>query len=179
MPEPDSAIVTQRLRLPLLSGDQMRRLGEGEVESVARELGLQLSEEWAGEVRWLAGFRARQLVERPEDAPWLIRPIVRSDTGEAIGYLNFHRAADDRGMVEIGYTLLPAARGNGYALEAVRAAFEWARHERGARVVRASIAPDNVRSINLVTKLGLVHVGEQWDEEDGRELIYEREAWTD
>ena len=38
-----------------------------------------------------------------------------------------------------------------------------------------SVAPDNERSINLITKLGFVHTGEQWDPDDGRELVYELE----
>ena len=57
--------------------------------------------------------------------------------------------------------------------------FAWAERRPEVRYLRAAIAPDNERSINLVTKLGLVHIGEQWDEDDGRELIYEREVAAD
>ena len=39
--------------------------------------------------------------------------------------------------------------------------------------VRASISPDNVASLRLVAQYGFVQVGEQWDEEDGRELVLE------
>ncbi len=42
---------------------------------------------------------------------------------------------------------------------------------------RASISPDNERSINLATKLGMTRVGAQWDEEDGLELIFALEGW--
>jgi RimJ/RimL family protein N-acetyltransferase len=178
MQESDRVISSERLVLPILSLDQLRRVADGDAGSVGRELGVILDEEWLKEVRVLAGMRARQLADRPQDGPWLLRPIVLATALRAIGFLNFHRDPDERGMVEIGYTLLPGARGQGYAIEAVRAAFAWAQRS-GAHVVRASISPDNERSINLVTKLGLVHVGEQWDEEDGRELIYEREAETD
>jgi hypothetical protein len=30
--------------------------------------------------------------------------------------------------------------------------------------------------LNLIGKLGFVHTGEQWDPEDGRELVYELEV---
>jgi RimJ/RimL family protein N-acetyltransferase len=129
-------------------------------------------------VRWLAGMRARQVRERPDDAPWLLRAIVRSEPGlprQAIGHLNFHAGPNEDGQVEIGYTLLPAARGQGYAIEAVRAMFDWARRVHGVRRFRASVAPDNERSLNLIGKLGFVHTGEQWDPDDGRELVYELE----
>lgn len=38
---------------------------------------------------------------------------------------------------------------------------------------RASVAPDNARSQNLLHKLGFVKIGEQWDEEDGLEWVFE------
>jgi RimJ/RimL family protein N-acetyltransferase len=177
--DPDAVITSERLRMPLLTREQLQRIADGDGASVGRELGSVLPAEWLDSVKRLAGYRAHQLGERPQDAGWLLRPIILAENDEVVGYLNFHRAPDERGMVEIGYTLLPDARGRGYAIEAVRAAFEWAQRAHGARVMRASVAPTNERSINLITKLGMTHVGEQWDDEDGRELIYEREAWVD
>ena len=41
------------------------------------------------------------------------------------------------------------------------------------RVLRASISPDNEPSLNLVASFGLERNGEQWDEEDGLEWIFE------
>jgi RimJ/RimL family protein N-acetyltransferase len=40
-------------------------------------------------------------------------------------------------------------------------------------VVRASISPDNEASLATVAGFGFTRVGEQWDEEDGRELLFE------
>jgi RimJ/RimL family protein N-acetyltransferase len=42
--------------------------------------------------------------------------------------------------------------------------------------VRLSIAPDNTASTALALQHGFVRTGEQWDDEDGREIIYEIEA---
>jgi RimJ/RimL family protein N-acetyltransferase len=42
------------------------------------------------------------------------------------------------------------------------------------RVVRASIRPDNVASLGTIAPFGFVRVGEQWDEVDGLEIVYER-----
>jgi ribosomal-protein-alanine N-acetyltransferase len=169
----DAVITSERLTLPLLSLDQLDRVAAGEVASLGAELDATFSDEWLETARWLAGTRARQIRTRPADAPWLLRPILRTDAREAIGYLNFHGAPDETGMVEVGYTLLPAARGQGYALESVRAAFDWATRVYGIRRFRASVAPDNQRSLNLIAKLGFVKTGEQWDEEDGLEYVHE------
>lgn len=169
-------IRSERVELPLLSLSQLDRLAAGDGASVAAELGAVLPPAWLAEVQWLAMVRAEQLRLRPADGPWLLRPILRrgeDDARTAIGYLNFHGGPDENGRVEIGYTLLPDARGQGYAIEAVRAAFEWAIEVHGIRRFRAAVAPENERSRNLILKLGFHQTGEQWDEVDGLELVYE------
>ena len=49
-----------------------------------------------------------------------------------------------------------------------------AQAEPGIRTVRASISPDNTASLATVAGFGFSQVGEQWDDEDGLELIFER-----
>ena len=179
MQEENLLISSERLDLPLLSLDQLDQLAAGDRESVAAELDATLSADWLDQVRWLAGMRAQQLRLQPADEPWLLRPILlRGSNGgrEAIGYLNFHAGPDESGMVEVGYTLLPAARGEGYAIEAVRAAFDWATRVNGIRRFRASVSPDNERSLNLIGKLGFRQTGDQWDDRDGLELVFELEV---
>jgi RimJ/RimL family protein N-acetyltransferase len=171
-------ITTPRLELHLLSLQELDKVASGDATGFAARIGANVDEEWVAEVSGLAGFRARQLRERPADEPWLLRAIVTAQPGEprrAIGFLNFHAGPDERGMVEIGYTLMPHARGRGYAIEAVRGAFDWATREFGIRRFRASISPGNERSENLIFKLGFVRTGEQWDDRDGLEYVYELE----
>ena len=65
-------------------------------------------------VRW----RLAQIAADPSEEPWLLRAIVERDEGVAVGYVNFHSLPDERGMVEIGYTIVPSRRRQGYASEA-------------------------------------------------------------
>jgi RimJ/RimL family protein N-acetyltransferase len=51
--------------------------------------------------------------------------------------------------------------------------FDWAARTHGVGRFRASIAPDNEPSLALIDRLGFEQVGDQWDEEDGLELIFE------
>ena len=174
----DLFIRSERLDLPLLSLEQLDELGAGDVGSLGNALGATFSTEWVEHVRWLAARRAQQLRQHSADGPWLLRPILlrtseAASPRPALGYLNFHAAPDAQGMVEIGYMLLPGARGQGYAIEAVRAAFDWAMRVHGIRHFRAAVAPDNARSLNLIAKLGFRQTGEQWDDEDGLELVFE------
>jgi len=176
----DAPVRSERLELPLLSLDQLDRLAAADPSPVAAQLNATLAPAWVAEVRRLSSLRAEQARRRPRDRTWLLRPIllrgVDGAPADAIGYVNFHAAPHADGRVEIGYALLPAYRGHGYALEAVRAMFDWARQHPGVRRFRASVAPGNERSLNLITKLGFERVGEQWDEEDGLEYVYEVDA---
>jgi RimJ/RimL family protein N-acetyltransferase len=76
-------------------------------------------------------------------------------------------------MVEVGYSIDPLHRRQGYARAALRALLERAAHEPGVATVRASISPGNRGSRALVLAHGFTVVGEQWDEEDGREIVHE------
>ncbi len=129
----------------------------------------------------LVRMRTDQLAADPAQEPWLLRMMVLRSTsasnpvGSAIGYANFHASPDERGMVEIGYQVEAHLRGQGYAGEAATAMWEWAaRH--GARILLASIAPHNAPSIALVRRAGFRPVGEQIDDIDGLEVIWEREV---
>lgn len=75
--------------------------------------------------------------------------------------------------VELGYTVFAQFRGRGYATEAAAGLIRWARDERGVRAILASVAPGNEPSLAIVRKLGFVQVSEQWDDEDGLELVFE------
>jgi ribosomal-protein-alanine N-acetyltransferase len=166
-------ITSGRLEMPLLSETHLAQLAVGNAGGVATDLDAHISPEWAAEARRLAGFRLRQVRERPTDAPWLLRAILLREGRIAAGYINFHGAPDERGVPEIGYTVLPPYRRRGYASEAVRALFDWAMQEHGVRRFRASVSPDNEASLGLIGKLGFTQIGDQWDEEDGLELVFE------
>lgn len=177
-PPTRDAVTSERLTLPLLTASRMERVLAGDVESVSAEIGVALPASWVADADRLIRYRLGQVQAHPESEPWLIRLIAtRSDPARAMGIINFHGPPDDRGFAEIGYSLDPEFRGHGYAIEAVRAMFDWAAANHGVSRFRASIAPDNHRSTNLVAKLGMARVGAQWDEEDGLELIYTVERW--
>jgi len=76
-------------------------------------------------------------------------------------------------MVEIGYAIDPAYRRQGYARAAVAAMLDRARREPAVKIVRASVRPDNQPSWRVLEPYGFEAVGEQWDDEDGTELIVE------
>lgn len=124
---------------------------------------------WSG----LWRMRRDQVREDRENAGWVTGAIVDSDLGRCVGRAGFHGRPDGRGMVEVGYVVLPGHRRRGYGRAALRAMLERAASDPDVRVVRASVSPDNLASRHLVASFGFVRVGEQWDIEDGLEIIFE------
>ncbi len=124
----------------------------------------------------LLRLRLGQMVEEPESQRWLVRALVRRHDTVMIGHAGFHGPPGSHGLApgqaEFGYTVFPEYRGRGYATEAAVALMEWAKGE-GVRGFVASVAPSNEPSLAIVRKLGFVQTGEQWDDEDGLELVFE------
>jgi RimJ/RimL family protein N-acetyltransferase len=120
--------------------------------------------------------RVPQVTSDPSVNPWLVRLAVLRDTDEIVGLVGFHDRPDARGMVEIGYRVLPAYRRRGLAREMAMTMWSYAASRPDVRVLRATVAPDNAASRAVIEAAGLVHVGEQLDPEDGLELVYEISA---
>lgn len=124
-------------------------------------------------------MRVAQLEREPADAIWVTRLLVLESSnggaqGTVVGRAGFHgRPDDERGMVEVGYSIDPLHRRRGHARAALEILLAVARADERVTVVRASVGPWNEASRALVVGFGFVEVGEQWDEEDGREIVYE------
>lgn len=121
-------------------------------------------------------IRSTQIRENPDAAPWITRILVSPQTGRPVGMAGFHGPPDERGMVEIGYQVDPGHRRRGHARRAVEILLDVARRRPDVQVVRATISPDNEASLALISQYGFVRRGEQWDEEDGLEIIFEVSA---
>ena len=121
---------------------------------------------------WLWAIRAEQIRQDPSYAEWVARPGLVD--GGVVGHAGFHGPPDERGMVEVAYSVDPAHRRRGHARAMLAAALDWAAADPRVRVVRASISPENVASLATIKPFGFTQVGEQWDEEDGLELLFER-----
>ena len=93
--------------------------------------------------------------------PYFAYVIVRLTDGLAVGDAGFHGPPGEDGDVEIGYAVVPAARGNGLASEATGLLVTWARSQPGVRTVSARVDPSNEASRRLLERLGFVRDGER------------------
>jgi RimJ/RimL family protein N-acetyltransferase len=166
--------VTARVRIVHLSPQALAALAAGDLAAAIDLSGLPLTPYTVSDERigvWQR--RAVQVVETPEDLPWVTGVLVDDETGAVVGGAGFHAAPDENGMVEAGYGVDPDHRRRGYARAALLLMVEHARSDPSIRVFRVTVSPDNVASLGLVAQLPFVEVGEQWDDEDGLETIFE------
>lgn len=101
-----------------------------------------------------ATARFERMVRTAAELPWAKRPIVERASGAVVGYLGLdHLSIDNVAQVEIGYRLVPTARGQGYATEAGRALLDRVDGD-GRRELVAIIDPTNGPSARTIARLG-------------------------
>jgi [ribosomal protein S5]-alanine N-acetyltransferase len=165
---------SERLRLISMRPAFIQAVLDGKRAKAGRLLDIIVPDEWPDEdVRYL-DLWFKDMTDAPQFAKWRARVIVPAEgTSHMIGHAGFHGPPDDTGMVEVGYTIFPEFRRQGLATEAAQRLIDFAK-ENGATRIRASVSPDNVPSLAMIKTLGLVQIGEQMDEIDGLELVFER-----
>ncbi|MGI5426692.1 GNAT family N-acetyltransferase [Streptomyces sp. CA-179760] len=129
--------------------------------------------EWLGEspaegTRVGAGLVFKQYEDGVHRPQWGMYVLVRREDDQALGAMGFHAVPDEAGRVEIGYDLVEAARGHGYATEALRALSAWALAQDEVRTVVANVERDNTPSRNVLTRAGFTAVTE-----DTEQVTYE------
>jgi [ribosomal protein S5]-alanine N-acetyltransferase len=164
--------VAATVELLALPAPALRALLRGDLDAAGRAAGVDLPPSFLDDGS-LWGLRLGQLESDPASALWLIRAIVEP-SGAVVGHAGFHGPPDPRGMVEVGYRITPEHRRRGHARAALGELLVFARAQ-GAKIARASISPDNAASLALAGSFGFTQIGEQHDEIDGVELVFERQ----
>jgi RimJ/RimL family protein N-acetyltransferase len=165
------------VRIVHLTAAAFRALARGDLAGAEAVSPVALSAYLAGpECRGLWQMRSAQCEQDPGSAAWITGIVWDERHSRAVGAAGFHGPPDSDGMVEIGYRIDPSHRRRGYARAALEALLGRAATEADVRRVRVSIRPDNLASSGLALQYGFRQIGEQWDDEDGLELIYETGA---
>jgi RimJ/RimL family protein N-acetyltransferase len=167
----------QQVRIVHLPGPVFQALANGDLTAANAVSPVPLTPLFiAPESSGVWRMRSKQIAEDPVSAAWVNGVIWCERQQVAVGHAGYHGPPDPSGMVEIGYTVDPAYRRRGYARAALEALLQRAGREPRVRTARVSIRPDNVASYRLASQYGFVKVGEQWDDEDGLEIVYEVEV---
>jgi len=119
------------------------------------------------------GWRVPQVKVDPSVNKWFVRWIVLKETAEVIGSTSFHGVPDADGMMEIGLGIEEPFQNKGYAKESLKGMWSWVSQFPQVKTLRYTVSPDNLPSIAVINYFGFEYKGQQIDEEDGPENIYE------
>lgn len=170
----DQVIRTPRLSLVLLHTETLAALLAHDLDRASYLQGLDLPEDsfsFDGGDDPFFRVQLERHRSHPDGRSWCARVMV-GEQDEVLGHCGFHGPPEAVGRAEIGYTVMPAHRGKGYASEAAMALVGWA-WQQGEETVYASVSPHNAASLAVVRKLGFVQTGVQMDEIDGEELVFQ------
>ncbi len=151
---------------------------DGRRDEAATVLGAELPDEFprTGERRFLE-LRLGQMRKDARFQDWSPFAVVLE--GRMIGHAGYHgppgvNTRQNPDAVELGYTIEPGYRHRGYATAAATELIRRAQ-ERGIRHFIACSSPGNESSLAIIRRLGFIHTGEEMDDEDGLELVFELE----
>jgi ribosomal-protein-alanine N-acetyltransferase len=174
--DPVPSIHTARLELVSMPLAFMEALLAGDTAAAGEAIQAEVPENLRSNLEDFLRYRLAQVRADPSIRRWLGRAMVLTEADGArrvIGTIGFHGPPDDRGRLEIGYSVQERYRRQGFAREAVRAMLDWAAEEHRIYRFIASISPGNEPSLALTRSFGFVQTGEQMDEIDGLELVVE------
>lgn len=132
----------------LTDPEVMRFLGG---ETVPHEDVPRVVEKWLD--RWEQNGLGHFVLERREDGRFLGRVGLVVWDPRTWRHTTFAEGGG-HAQPELGWTLVRAHWGHGYATEAARVVRDWARRERGVERLVSLIAPENVASQRVAQRLG-------------------------
>jgi ribosomal-protein-alanine N-acetyltransferase len=128
-------------------------------------LGVRVPDDWPAEdLRDFLPIYSQIVDEQAARQGWGIWLMLDPAAQSLVGDIGFKGPPDALHTAEIGYSVLPAFRGRGYASEAARALVAWGLAHPGVRRIVANCRFDNAASIRVLEKAGLRQTGRDRDE---------------
>ena len=118
-------------------------------------------------------YRAPRVAANPGWAKYLLRVAVLKNNPIIIASAGFHNAPDAAGMIEIGFGVDSKFQNQGFGQEILHAMWSWVVKDPLVKTLRYTVSPENSVSQHIIKKFNFNLIGEQIDEEDGLELIYD------
>jgi RimJ/RimL family protein N-acetyltransferase len=158
---------TKRLQLIPFSLD-LKKAAISDRARLIEMLGVRVPEHWPGpDLMEALPFFVENMEKAPFEPAWdwiAIHTMNRT----VIGDIGFMGGPDQGGVAEVGYSIVPEYRNQGYATEMARGLIAWAFQEKGIKLVTAACLDNNIGSIKVLEKVGMHRL-----EPDGNMLKWE------
>lgn len=112
-------------------------------------------------------FLSEHLKANPDELDWWTYLFIHVEDSVLIGMGGYKGRADNSGMVEIGYAVVPAYRRRGLATEAARGLIDHAFSHAHIRRVDAHTLAERNASTRVLEKAGMKRVGTLSDPDHG------------
>jgi len=144
---------TKRLQLVPFTRELMKTTLAGR-EALGAQLGVEIPSTWPGSdlAEALPGC-VEQMEHAASEFAWNWLIVHKRDL-VIVGDVGFLGGPQD-GMVEIGYSIVPQYRNQGYATEAALSLIHWALQQREIYRVTAQCLDSNLGSIKVLQKIGM------------------------
>lgn len=153
-------IKTDRLMLITFTAEMMQAAISNEHE-LAQVAGYQVADNYpSDDYKEILPFKIQRYSQYPAENEWE-GLIVHQEDQMIMGDMGFRRSTDDPDELELGYSIVPAYQGRGYATEMAQALISWGLTQAGIKRVIASCDNNNQASIRVLEKAGLKRLGEQ------------------
>jgi ribosomal-protein-alanine N-acetyltransferase len=153
-----SRIETERLFLFPIERKVMVRINRGERPDISI---YQPHPQWPLPIL-LEAFpvMANDLLDDPSLIGWHAWCIVHMQDKMIIGDVGFKGAPDEKGLIKVGYSVIPAYRNKGIAREAVEAIVNIVKEDPEVKRITAEVLALNLPSIRMLRSLGWEHVSD-------------------
>ena len=138
---------------------------------LGRMLGVTVFDDWF-DFPGVAGIEAirfsyQYLKANPDALGWWTYFFIHVKDNVLVGLGGYKGQADESGLVEIGYAIVPAYRGRGLATEAAQWLVDYAFSHQHIQMVDAHTLAERNASTRVLEKAGMKQVGTAHDPEEG------------
>lgn len=117
-------IEATNLKLAPCDQETLKAVMEGN-ESLSQQLGIPVAEDWLYADNHSLE-QASQCLEEVAEKGWWLYLVIDKEENVVVGSGGFKGKPDEKGMVEVGYEISPAHRGNDFATEVMEALIDHA-----------------------------------------------------
>ncbi|WKA58291.1 GNAT family N-acetyltransferase [Planococcus shenhongbingii] len=152
-------VTTDRLKVITFELEMIEALLEGP-EQLEKLIPYQVLADYPMDVyKQFFPYKIDRFIEQPEENVWE-GLIINRELHMVIGDIGFKGGPDEKGEINLGYSVLPRFQGHGFATEAAAAMLEWGLEQPGVKKVTATCSPGNIASIRVLQKAGLKQLRE-------------------
>ncbi|WP_226037895.1 GNAT family N-acetyltransferase [Aquibacillus saliphilus] len=149
---------TDRLTLVTFTVDMMKAILIGK-NQLSKITNYQVADEYPMKVyKQLLPYKIERFAQYPEENKWE-GVIIHKRDNTIMADIGFKGGPDEKGEMDLGYSVVPRYQGHGYATEMTIAMVDWGLKQDNVKKITASCSRSNLPSIRVLEKAGLKQIG--------------------